>query len=78
MDIKEQGERLKVMAEIFLKKDKSVFIKDVEDNIYFAHILLVGEDTITVQCFGPEQRKDEKVHLFWPMITKLEECEVRS
>ncbi len=72
--IKEQGERLKVLAEILLKKNKRVFIKDIDNNIYFADILFVGEDTITIQCFNPIQRRGQKFFLYWALIVLLEEC----
>ena len=71
--IKEMIERWKATAEIFLKTDVKVFIKDSSNNYYFADILLVGEDTITIQCFGPPQKKDLKFTLYWPLITELKE-----
>lgn len=71
--VKENMIRWKATAELFLRDDKRVFIKDTSDNIYFADIILVGEDTITIQCFGPEQRRGEKFTLYWPLIIHFEE-----
>ncbi len=71
--VKENMERWKATAELFLRDDKKVFIKDTGDNIYFADIILVGEDTITIQCFGPEQRKGEKFTLYWPLVIEFQE-----
>lgn len=66
-------ERWKATAEIFLKEDIKVFIKDSSDDYYFADILLVGEDTITVQCFGPKQKAGEKFRIFWPLVVEFKE-----
>lgn len=71
--IKEQMERWKVLAETFLKEDKRVYIKDSSNNIYFAEIIFIGEDTLTLQCFAPEQRAGKTVILYWPLIVKLDE-----
>lgn len=71
--VKENMERWKVTAELFLRDDKRVFLKDTSNNIYFADIIFVGEDTITIQCFGPEQRKGYKFTLYWPLIVRFEE-----
>ena len=64
-------------AQELLNKDKRVFIKDINNTFYFADIILVGEETITVQCFAPTTRKDEKVTLSWNRITFLEEYKER-
>ena len=69
----ERIETWKVTAEIFLRKDVRTFIKDASGNFYFCDIILVGEDTLTIQCFGPEQRKNEKIILYWPLIIDLKE-----
>ncbi len=71
--IRNKVERWKVLAEIFLKEDKRVFIKDVNDNYYFADILLVGEDTITIMCFAPEDRADQKIVLYWVNVYYFDE-----
>jgi len=71
--IKEKLDRWRVLAEIYLKNDKKVLIKDIQDNWYFADILLVGEDTISIQCYAPEQRAGEQKVLYWALITYFEE-----
>ena len=71
--IKEKSERWKATAEIFLKQNIQAFIKDTSDNIYLCDILFVGEDSLTVQCFAPSQRKDRKIVLYYPLITRMEE-----
>jgi len=76
--VKEQGERWKAIAELFLKEDIQVYIKDASDNIYFGDILFVGEDSLTIQCFAPEQRKEKKFVLYWPLIVRFEKYEVEG
>jgi hypothetical protein len=72
MDIKEQLERWKILAEAYAKEDKRVLIKDIEDNWYFADILIVGEEKITIQCYAPEQRAGQKFYLYWANIKEFE------
>jgi hypothetical protein len=70
--IKEKMERMKVLAELWSNEDKKVFIKDVSDNWYFANILVVGEDTILVNCFSPKDRIGHQ-RIYWANIVKMEE-----
>ncbi len=70
--VRERIQQWKLTAEIFLKGNVRAYIKDVSNNIYFCDILLVGEDTITIRCFDPEQRRGDKVVLYWPLIAKFE------
>lgn len=71
--IMDKIERWKILADLLLKEDKRVFIKDIDDNWYFADILLVGEETLTIQCFAPEDRTGEKIVLYWALIKLFEE-----
>ena len=73
--VKDNIERWKATAEIFLRDDIKVFIKDTSEDIYFADILLVGEDTLTIQCFGPKQREGKKFILYWPLIVEFNKYE---
>lgn len=70
---KEKIERWKALAEIFVRTDVQAFIVDSSDNIYFADIILVGEDTFKIHCFGPEQRANQDLVLYWPLIVRFEE-----
>ena len=71
--IKEKMEHWKVLAELFLKEDKRVLIKDIDNNWYFADLILVGDDTLTIQCYAPSQRKGLKLVLYWALISSFEE-----
>lgn len=70
---RDKGQRIKELAGILLNLDKRVFIKDIDDNIYFADLILVGEDLLTFQCYAPEQRAGKKKTLYWPQVVKLDE-----
>jgi hypothetical protein len=69
MEMDTKIEQWKVLAEVYLKQDIKVFIKDYKDTWYFADILIVGEDTILIQCFEPEDKKGLKFDLFWQEIS---------
>ena len=73
MDFKDKVERWKATAEIFLKNNISVFIKDIDNNFYFGDILLVGEDVISIKCFSPKDRAGQKFNLYWMLIKDFEE-----
>lgn len=66
-------ERWKQLGEIFLKNNIKAFIKDIDGNFYFADMILVGDDTLTFQCFDPEHRRGKKFRLYWPLIVEFEE-----
>ena len=66
-------ENWKALAEIFLKNDTRVAIKDIDDSYYFADILFVGEDIIRINCFGPPAKAGKKYSLYWPLIVRVEE-----
>lgn len=63
----------KNLAELFLKENKRVYLKDFNDDYYFADILLVGEQTILIKCFAPSDRKDKKITLYWAAIKRFAE-----
>lgn len=70
--IKEKMERWKILAEQYLKEDIKVFIKDIDNNWYFADILLVGDITLTIKCFAPEERAGKTFYLEWALISKFD------
>jgi hypothetical protein len=74
-EIKEKMERFKVLAELLLKEDKRIFIKNCYKDLFFADILFVGEDKITIQCFSPKNRAGKKFYIYWVEIDVLKEYE---
>lgn len=76
--VKDKIERYKVLAEILCKENSKVYIKDIQDNIYFGFIVLVGEDRLTIDCFAPLQRSGERKYLYWAEIMILDKYEERT
>jgi hypothetical protein len=70
--VTEKIERWKATAEIFLKNNIKVFIKDIENNFYFGDILFVGDDLIEIECFSPAHRRGQKCYLYWTLIEELD------
>lgn len=71
--VKERTEAWKSTAELFLHNNVSVFVKDINGNIYFGDILLVGEDTLMIECFGPPKRLGRKETIYWSLVAELEQ-----
>jgi hypothetical protein len=61
------------LGDLFLKENKKVYIKDYSDNFYFGELLYVGESTLEIECFAPEQKAGQKFVLYWYSIDKFEE-----
>ncbi len=72
--VKEQIERFKGKAEIFLKNNTNAFIVNTSDDYYFCKILIVSEDYVYVQHFTGKH-KGEKTKILWFDIIKFEEYE---
>jgi len=70
---KNKVESYKQLAELFLKNDTRAFIKDANNVYYFCDLLLIGEDKLRVQCFAPDNKKDLKFDIYWPLITVFNE-----
>jgi hypothetical protein len=63
----------KSLAEIFLKENKRIYIKDFNGDYYFADIIFVGEETLTIECFAPISRIGKKFTLYWVSIERFDE-----
>jgi hypothetical protein len=72
MDTEKVIERWKATAEIFVRDNTRAFIKDISGDIYFCEIVLVGDDTLTIQCFGPTQRSGKTFVLYWTLLEEFE------
>ena len=70
--VKEQIERLKGKAEVFLKNNTKAFIVDSLDNYYFCKIILVGEDYLYIENFRGK-RAGERDRLVWFDVIRFEE-----
>lgn len=71
--LKEVIERWRILGEVLLKENKRVYVRDIHRNFYYADLLLIGEDTLEIQCFEPENRAGQKFVLYWANIVKFDE-----
>lgn len=71
--LKSKIEGWKNFTEQLLKDNKRLFIKDLNNDFYFADVLLVGDETLMIQCFAPESRVGRKFTLYWAQIERIEE-----
>lgn len=71
-NLREMIERWQIRAEIFLKNDTRVFLVDTNDTYYWADLIFVGEDTVTVLPFDGEYKGIKKT-LLWVDVMKFEE-----
>ena len=72
-EITSQVERFKALAEFYLKNEKRIYVKDVNGQYFFADIILVGEEVLTIQAFAPQHKANQKFYLPWVSVVKLEE-----
>lgn len=70
---KEKIEVWKGIAEIFLKNNTKAYLKEINGNYHFCYVLLVGEETILVENFGPKQRAGTKDKIYWYLISDFNE-----
>lgn len=71
--IKEKIERWKILADSLFKSNSKCYAKDVYDTYYFADIILVGDETIEIECFAPQGKKGKRFTLRWINILKFDE-----
>ncbi len=63
--VKEKVLQWQLLAEQFLNNDEKVFIKELNGDLHFCKIVLVGETQITVDNYGPEQRAGKRDIINW-------------
>lgn len=75
--VKEQIERFKGKATIFLKNDIKAFIVNTSDDYYFCYITNIDENYVYVKHFtGKHEEEEDKI--LWFDIIKFEEYEERE
>jgi len=63
--IKERVLQWQLLADQFQKEDEKVFIKELNGNLHFCKIILIGETKITVDNFAPPQRAGKRNYIDW-------------
>lgn len=65
-------EQYKQLAEILSKENKSVYVKDFNDEYYFGDLIFIGENSFEIQCFAPEKKKGKKFVIYWASVSKFD------
>ena len=68
MDVEKIKQRIlqwQLLAEQYFNEGQNVFIKKWNGDIHFCSIVLVGETTITVDNYAPEQRAGKRDYIDW-------------
>ena len=70
--IKERVLQWQLLADQWFSENQNVFIKELNGNIHFCKIVMVGETKITVDNYGPEQRAGERNYIDWLNISMFD------
>lgn len=66
--IKDRILQWQLLADQWIGENQNVFIKELNGNIHFCKIVLVGETKITVDNYAPEQRANKRDIIDWLQI----------
>ena len=77
-NIKDKVERWKLLADVFIKNNSKIFIKQINGDLHFCSIVLVGDDSILVDNFAPIQRKGKREKIWGLEIEEFEEYEEKE
>jgi len=73
--LQEKVLRWQLLAEQYFNEDKNVFIKEINGDLHFCKVILVGETKITVDNYGPKQRAGTRDYIDWLQVEAFEEVE---
>ena len=71
-------ERWKLLAKLFIQKNTKAFICEINGDFHFCTIILVDDDSISINNFGPEQRARTKEKIYWLSISEFDEYKERG
>ena len=71
-NIKERILQWQLLAEQWFSENQNVFIKKLNGDIYFCKIVLVGQITISVDIYAPEQRAGNRENIDWLEIERFD------
>ena len=66
-------ERWRILANIFVNKDKKIFLKEMNGNLHFCNILSINQDSLIIKNFGPGQREGLEEEIYWVQILEFDE-----
>jgi len=70
-NIQDKIERWRVLADIFIRENSKVFIKDIFDNYYFCEILFCWRRLSSHSKFLKEKECMKKDRIYWANIVKF-------
>lgn len=70
--IKERVLQWQLLADKWFSENKRVFIREINGNLHFCKIVMVGETKITVDNYAPEQRAGKRDYIDWLMISEFD------
>lgn len=76
--ILERIEKWKLLSEIFLNENLSVFIKEENGDVHFCNIISYNNEYVTIKNFGPEQRYGKTEKLYWLLIREFDKYEEKD
>ncbi len=76
--VKDKVERWKLLADVFIKNNSKIFIKQINGDLHFCNIILVGEDSILIDNFAPIQREGKREKIWWLEIEDFAEYEEKG
>ena len=76
-NVLENIERWKLLADLFIRDNLPVFIKEINGDLHFCHILINGDDSILIENFNPEQRNGKQERGYWFVIQDFDKYKER-
>ena len=70
--VKERILQWQLLAEQWFSENQNVFIKELNGDLHFCKIVLVGETKIAVDNYAPEQRAGTRDYIEWLMISDFD------
>ncbi len=77
-DIKDKVLRWQLLADQWHSENKNVFIKTMNNNIYFCKVVMVGETRVSVDVYSPEQRAGTREVIDWLQIVTFDEVKEKG
>ncbi len=71
-------ERWKLLAELFVKQNNKVFIREINGDLHFCIIVNKEEDFIMIENFGPDQRAGVREKIYWLSVSEFGEYKDRG
>jgi hypothetical protein len=76
--VKEKVLQWQLLAEQWFNENQNVFIKELNGDIHFCKIILVGETKVCVDNYSPEQRAGKRDYIDWLNIEIFDKVKERE